>query len=154
MYFFFLDTLLLPVTPSDLSVKINNKNETVTLINDGEINILKRAGLTEVNFTFMIPSQKYPFAHYWIPSSLLLIKLENLKINQEPFQFIVTRMNLKKVDHFTNLKVSLESYELIESADNGLDMNVAITLKQYKDYGTKKLITNNGVTSVSKVRGK
>lgn len=153
MYFFFLDKLLLPIAPSDLSIKINNKNESVTLINDGEINILKSAGLTEVSFTFMIPAQKYPFAHYWIPSSLVLMHLENLKTSKEPFQFIVTRMNLSKVDHFTNLKVSLESYELIESADNGLDLNVVITLKQYKDYGTKKLITNNGVTSVSKVRG-
>lgn len=154
MYYFFLDKLLLPVTPSDLSIQINNKNETVTLINDGEINILKQAGLTEISFTFMIPAQKYPFASYYIPTKTVLDFLEKLKTSKEPFQFIVTRMNLQRVDHFTNLKVALESYEMIESADNGMDMNVSITLKQYKDYSTKKLTTKNGVTSVEKVRGK
>lgn len=154
MYFFFLDKLLLPVAPSDLNIRVNNKNETVTLINDGEINILKQPGLTEVDFTFLVPSQKYPFAHYWIPNSLILMHLENLKTSKEPFQFIVTRMKLNKIDHFTNLKVSLESYEMIESADNGTDMNIYVSLKQYKDYGTKKLTTKNGVTSIEKVRGK
>lgn len=154
MYYFFLDKLLLPVTPSDLSIQINNKNETVTLINDGEINILKQAGLTEISFTFMIPAQKYPFAHYYISSSVILSFLEKLKTDKEPFQFIVTRMNLNKFDYATNIKVALEDYEIVESADNGADINIVINLKQYKDYGTQKLTTKNGVTSVEKVRGK
>lgn len=154
MYYFFLDKLLLPVTPSDLSIQINNKNENVTLINDGEINILKQAGLTEISFTFMIPAQKYPFAHYYIASSVILSFLEKLKTDKEPFQFIVTRMNLNKFDYATNIKVALEDYEIVESADNGADINIVINLKQYKDYGTQKLTTKNGVTSVEKVRGK
>lgn len=43
-YEFYLDKCLLPVTPSKLELKINNANKTVTLINEGEINILSCAG--------------------------------------------------------------------------------------------------------------
>lgn len=47
-YEFYLDKCLLPVTPSKLQLKIDNANKTLTLMDEGEINILKKAGLTEV----------------------------------------------------------------------------------------------------------
>ena len=37
VYDFYLDKCLLPVTPSKLSLKINNANKTLTLINEREI---------------------------------------------------------------------------------------------------------------------
>ena len=49
-YDFYLKKCLLPIAPPKLSVKINNANETVTLINEGEINILKKAELTDIEF--------------------------------------------------------------------------------------------------------
>ena len=45
MYRFYLANMLLPVTPSKLSVKTKNMNKTVTLINEGEVNIIKTKGL-------------------------------------------------------------------------------------------------------------
>lgn len=153
MYYCFLGNFLLPVAPSEINTVITNKNETVTLINDGDINILKQPGLSEINFDFLIPSQKYPFALYWIPEKAFLEMLELLKTRQKPFQFIVTRMKGTKILHYTNLKVSLETYTIKESADNGMDLIVSVSLKQYKEYETKKLIMNNGVASISKFRG-
>ena len=64
MYYFYLDKIMLPVTPSKLTIKVKNKNKTVIEINEGEINILKKAGLTEIEFDAMIPNVKYPFAVY------------------------------------------------------------------------------------------
>ena len=55
-------TVRLP--PSKLTIKANNTNETVTLINEGEINILKKPGLTDIEFECMIPQMRYPFAVY------------------------------------------------------------------------------------------
>ena len=54
-YDFYLDGCLLPVTPQKLEMKINNVNKTITLINGGEVNILKTAGLTDVELECMLP---------------------------------------------------------------------------------------------------
>lgn len=140
-YVFYMDKILLPVTPEKLELKIKNQNQTVTLINDGEINILKKAALTEIAFDMLLPQVKYPFARYksgFQPAKLYLDALEKLKTDQEPFQFIVTR-NLPNNQSlfYTNIKVALEEYVLKEDAKNGFDVMVSIRLKQYRDYGTQ-----------------
>lgn len=143
MYNFFLDDVQFPVAPKSLTLKINNKNETVTLIDDGEVNLLKKAGLTEIEFEILLPNVKYPFAVYpngYQPASYYLNKLEQLKVNQKPFTFIVNRMKPNGQLLFdTNMLVSLEDYEIQEDADNGFDIIVPIRLKQYRPWGTKIL---------------
>jgi LysM repeat protein len=140
-YDFYLDAMLLPVTPSELTISIDNKNKTMVLINDGEINILKKPGLTDISFTALLPQTKYPFAVYkngFQKADVFLDKLEQLKASQKPFQFIVSRTFPNgKLLFDTNIKVSLEDYKIIEDSKNGFDVNVEIKLKQYRDYGTK-----------------
>ena len=140
-YYFYLDKVLLPIAPSKLQLKINNQNKTLTLINEGEINILKKPKLTDVDFDCMIPQVKYPFALYkdgFQKASYYLKKLEQLKTSQEPFQFIVTRTLPNGSMLFdTNLKVSLEDYKIKEDKKEGFDMVISVSLKQYRDYGTK-----------------
>lgn len=140
-YDFYLDAMLLPVTPSKLTISIDNKNKTMVLINDGEINILKKPGLTDISFTALLPQTKYPFAVYkngFQKADVFLDKLEQLKASQKPFQFIVSRTFPNgKLLFDTNIKVSLEDYKIIEDKKNGFDVNVEVKLKQYRDYGTK-----------------
>lgn len=151
-YYFYLDKLLLPIAPSKLQLKINNQNKTLTLIDEGEINILKKPKLTDIDFNVLIPQVKYPFAIYkdgFQNASYYLEKFESLKSSEEPFQFIVTRtLPNGKMLFDTNIKVSLEDYKVNEDLRNGFDLMVSISLKQYKDYGTK--VAN--VTVVSAVK--
>lgn len=143
MYNFFMDDLQLPIAPSELSISVSNKNETVTLMNDGEVNILKKPGLTEVDFEVSLPNIKYPFAVYpegFKPATFYLSKFEKLKVNQKPFQFIVNRsLPNGKLLFDTNLTVSIEDYEIVEGAEDGFDLTVRIRLKQYRIYGNKKI---------------
>ncbi|MBR4026684.1 MAG: LysM peptidoglycan-binding domain-containing protein [Lachnospiraceae bacterium] len=141
MYDFYLDKCLLPVTPSKLEMKINNANKTMTLIDQGQINLLKQAELTDIEFTFEIPQIKQPYAVYtsgFKSASYYLNYLEKLKTNKKPFQFIVCRKlpSNKKLFN-TNIKVSLEEYKITEDAKEGFDLKVQVKLKQYRDYGTK-----------------
>lgn len=140
-YYFYLDKLLLPIAPSRLRLRINNQNKTLTLINDGEINILKQAKLTDIDFDCLIPQVHYPFALYkngFQRTSTYLDKFEQLKSSQEPFQFIVTRtLPNGRMLFDTNIKVSMENYDIKEEKREGFDLVVSIKLKQYKEYGTK-----------------
>lgn len=142
MYNFFLDGVQLPIAPAELTININNKNETITLIDNSEINLLKKAGLTDFSFKILLPNVKYPFAVYpngFQPATYYTDKLEALKLNQKPFYFLVNRMKPNGTLLFdTNILVSLESYGIYESAENGFDLEVDIELKQYRTWGTKK----------------
>ena len=146
-----MDGEQLPVAPPKLSTKIKNNNKTITLINEGEVNLLKTAGLTELSFDVLLPNVKYPFAVYtngYQPAAHYLEKFEKLKVNKEGFQFIVTRSKPNGDLLFdTNIKVSLEDYEIKEDAENGFDIEVAISLKQYRDFGTKKLVVKTESTA-------
>lgn len=141
MYKFYLDKILMPITPSKVETSITNKNKTIVLINEGEINVLKNAGLTEISFDVMLPIiNKYPFAVYskgFQTAGYYLEKFESLKTSKKPFQFIISRKFEKKLLFSTNMKVSLEDYKIIEDAEEGDCIKVSINLKQYRDYGTK-----------------
>lgn len=143
MYYFYLDKVLLPVAPEKLQLKINNNNKTLTLINNGEINILKDAKLTDISFEILLPNSKYPFAMYkdgFKKPTYYLDKLEKLKISKKPFQFIVSRkMPTNAVLFDTNMQVSLEDYKITEEAKQGFDIKVSVNLKQYKQYSTKTM---------------
>ncbi len=132
---------LLPVAPSKLEIKINNANKTLALINEGEINILKKPGLTDIEFTCGIPQVRYPYAVYkegFRGADYFLDYFESLKNSRKPFQFIVCRVLPSDRKLFnTNIKVTLEDYKLTEDAGDGFDVTVKVKLKQWRDYGTK-----------------
>ena len=140
-YDFYLDGVQLPIAPPKLEVKVTNKNKTIDLINVGEVNILKKEGLSEISFEAEFTHNKLPFCRgQFRDVQFFLSKLELLKTDCKPFQFIVSRELGNKVLFNTNMKVSLEEYNIVEDADNGSDTKVAIKLKQYRDYSTKKLV--------------
>lgn len=140
-----MDELLLPVAPQKMEIKINGKNETATLINEGEVNILKSPGLTDISFTALLPGMKYPWAVYnegFLPPVQILDQLETFKTSLQPFDFVVARIwngGQENVDFRTNMKVALESYTIKESAKSAQDVEVEIKLRQYKAYGTKTI---------------
>lgn len=140
-YHVYLGKMLCPIAPSKLQLKIGNKNKTMTLINEGEVNILKQAGLTDVSFDLLLPNVEYPFATYksgFKKANYFLDELEKLKIDKKPFQFIVTRRFPNgKMLFDTNMTVGLENYEIKEDANQGFDVVVSIKLRQYKNFGTK-----------------
>lgn len=140
-YTLYLASTQMPVAPSKLQLKIKNQNKTVTLINESEVNIIKSAGLTEITFDLLLPDRRYPFAQYpdgFKRAGYYLEKIEKLKTDEKPFQFIVTRLRPSGELIFdTNMKVSLEDYTIKEDAKEGNDVVATVKLKQYRDYGTK-----------------
>ena len=114
--------MLLPVTPGAMTLKVANQNKTVTLINEGEINILKLPGLSKISFNALLPNRQYPFAQYsggFQDAQYYLSKLETLKTSCQPFQFNVIRTDDSGslLMQSQPMQVSLESYELEENAE-------------------------------------
>lgn len=151
-YKMYLDGVLMPITPSKVKVKINNQNETLTLISGEEINILKAAGLTDVSFDLLLPQVSYPFTNGGAqPADYYLSLFERLKTAKEPFQWILNREKPNGSRLFyTNLTVGMEDYQITDDAEEGFDITVTVSLKQYRHYGTKTVTIQPAPTPATK----
>lgn len=131
-YACYLDGVEFPV-PSKLTVKVKNKNKTLVLLNEGEINFLRTPGLTEIVVPFdfpMLTGSRSPDYYLGV--------LEKLKTEKRHTQFILVRRSPNGRALFdTNIQVSCEDYNVTEDGKNGLDVSVDVNLKQWRDYGTK-----------------
>ena len=145
-YKMYLDGVLMPVTPSKVKMKVSGQNETVTLINGEEINLLKAPGLTEVSFKLLLPQVSYPFANGGAQAAEYYLSLfERLKTSKQPFQWILNRERPNGSRLFyTNLKVALEDYQITDDSEEGFDITVSVNLKQYRQYGTKTVTIQTG----------
>ena len=167
-YRFQIDGLELPIAPPSLTIKINNKNETLTLINEGEVNIPKLPGLTEISFTARIPQRQYPFASKLKDATVYTDKFKTLKLTKKNFMLVIIRppvseittvhiydKNKKRKERVKSIykgysrsvfNVVLEDYTIKEDAEEGLDLLIDLNFKEYVGYSTKvykKVTTSN-----------
>lgn len=134
------DVLTFPITPSELNIKVGSNNKVVSLISEGDINILKSPSLIEVEFEARFPMRQYPYAREFTEFQTYWDTFKELKEEKKSFRFIVTRTTpTGKRTWDTNLLVALEEVALKEDADEGDDVLVSFTLKQFKEYGTKSV---------------
>lgn len=147
MYYMYIEEVLFPITPAKVTMKINNQNKTVTLINEGEVNLIKTPGLTDITIDELIlPAfQKYPFAVYdgeFQKADYYLDKLEQWKNANNPvtFKIVRTTPDNSVLLWDTNLNVTIEDYEIVEDVDKyAFDIAVKLSMKQYRFWGAKKL---------------
>lgn len=145
-YAFYIDGVLFPITPQRMNIKFKNRNRTVTLVNEGEFNILKESGLQEISFDACIPAVKYPFAQYlggiFLPIVYYIELIKRLKNSRKPFDLVIVREGTIGILGYSHcLKVSLEDWQVKEDAGDGRDLTVSLTFKEYKE-------RNNSIVSV------
>ena len=134
------DVLTFPITPGELTIKVGSKNKVVTLISEGDINILKSPSLIEVEFEARFPMRKYPYSREVSGFQNYFDKFKELKEEKKSFRFIVARTTPNgKRTWDTNLLMALEDFELSEDADEGDDVIISFKLKQFKEYGVKSV---------------
>lgn len=105
-YYFYIDGVLMPVSPSKVNMSAKNNNKTYELTNGSEVNIIKPPGFVTVSFELLIPSVKYPFASYsgeFKEADYYLDLFKRLKASAEPFEFLIIRTLTSK----TVLKMAL-----------------------------------------------
>ena len=142
------DVIELPITPPELSIKVGSNNEKVSLINGGDINILKSPTLTEVEFEARFPMRQYPYGRQFVDFQYYFDFFKDLKENKKMFRFIVYRLG----DWDTNLLMALEEMNFKEDHDEGDDVIIEFSLRQAKEYGVKTL-TSDKPTSTSTASG-
>jgi LysM repeat protein len=149
-YDVYIGKCLLPVTPEKIQVKISGNNKTYTLVNEGQINVLKKAKLTEIEFECSIPQVRHPYAVYkggFTGAKYFLNYFEKCKTGKKKVQFIVCRRLPSGKSLFnTNIKVSVEDYTITDDVGEGFDLTVKLKLKQWRSYGTQTVTIQQPAT--------
>lgn len=140
-YEVYLDDIRLPIPPEKIPISYPGQNKTANLINGEEINLVRPAGLAEISLDVVFPQMDYPAA-VWDGSvdnaEDFQDHLQDLKESKTPFEFIVIRDGPGRFSSFdTNLDVTLEDYKVSDDVKEGFDLTVSISLKEYRNYGTK-----------------
>lgn len=141
-YNMYIYGIAVPVMPETIQTSYGNRNETYHLINDGEVNIPKKAGLISASFKLLLPNTQYPFGYYpngFHRADWYIHQFKALKENQTVFQWIVSRAYpTGKTLYNTNITMVMEDFKIVDDAKaEGFDMLVEIKLKEYKSFSTK-----------------
>ena len=144
------DVLTFPVTPEELTMTVGSNNEVITLINEGDVNLLKSPSLTEISFEARFPMRKYPYSREVSNFQTYFDKFKELKEQKKHFTFYVIRETAGGSRTWdTDYDVSLEELKLKEDAREGDDVIVTFKLRQYKEYGVKTLKTASSSSSTT-----
>lgn len=164
-YYMYLEKTLFPITPGKITTKINGRNETITLINEGEVNLIKSQGLTDIEIEeLLLPAmQEYPFANYqkengevmqFQNAKYYLDQLEAWKKKRKPIKWKLLRKTPDDSSLLwdSDMEVTIEDYEIIEDAEEyGLDVCVKLSMKQYEHFGYKKLVPKSKKTKSGQI---
>jgi hypothetical protein len=149
MYLFYVGGLLLPVTPSAFTIKVKNKNRTLSLVSGGEISLPETSGLCEISFSALLPMVQYPFCIYeggFKDGMYFADALRQMKSRANPIWFRVLRYGQRAS---TDISCVIEELSIREDAENGGDLICDISLKQYESYATRIVDPTSGVISIS-----
>lgn len=146
------EVLTLPITPASFKMTVGSNNKVITLINEGDINIIKSPSLAEFEFEARFPMRKYPYSRDPLNFEVYLNKFTALMTEKTPFVLNVVRTTPDGRGTWATVRrVTLEDLEVNEDADEGDDVIVSFQLKEYKEYGvvTHKRSTAPVTTSTS-----
>ena len=120
----------LPVNPEKLVVEAPGDNSEVSIVNLGDINLLKIPGLKRIAFESFIPVQNagsYVQAGARVQSSKFYRDFfQAVQEQREPINFVVSGLGV-------SLQMAIEDFEYWwEGSDQ--DMHYKLTLKEYRDY--------------------
>lgn len=126
----------IPVLPEKLTVKAAGKNERTTVLELGEIYILRKKGLREVAWESFFPVNNAPYVTGTIREPIDIVRaIENSRDTPSPIRFILVGTDLD-----INIRFGIESFEYNERAGEVGDIYYSIKLVEWKDYSPKRII--------------
>lgn len=136
--------ITIPLPPEAFNTDVSCGNETVEIINIGEINILKDINLRDFNFKILLPKNNVLTAikdSEFKEPIFYLAKFREYVANKKPVRFFITRLLPSGKEIFKgNLLVSFEDYTVEENAGEEGDFWVDIKLKEYREI--KNIVIN------------
>lgn len=129
-------TLRFPVLPEKIHVKSAGKNETATVLELGEIGIIRKKGLREVSWDCFFPAHDAPYVTESLKSPASYIEaIQDFRNKRKQAQLTIYGADLD-----INMPVSIEAFDYEERAGEVGDIYYSITLREWRNYKAKAVV--------------
>lgn len=146
MYILTLGELTFPVAPKTINIKTDGQNQTINLINGGDVSIVKLPKLSNISFEVELPYNNRDYAVYengFTNPYYYIKQIESYMQNRQSVEFTVLRkLPNNKVLYQSSFLVTIEDFEVKDSFEYGFDTYVNINLKEYKKFESKSIKSN------------
>lgn len=138
------EKLQLPVNPSEFTISKGNLNQTVSVNDVGEVNLIGKPGLASVSLASFFPAREYGFCEYSsFPDSYDCVQLiDSWRLSGKPIRLIISGTNI-------NLAMAIENFDYGEKGGTR-DVYYTLELKEYRFLSVQNTARGNETRPVSR----
>lgn len=126
----------IPVLPAKLNVSSPGKNERVTVLELGEVLLLRKKGLRILSWESFFPVSKAPYTDGQIRDPVSIVQaIQKARDQKSPVRFLITGTDLD-----CNLRMGIDSFEYEERSGELGDLYYTIKLYEWKDISPKRIV--------------
>lgn len=126
----------IPVLPAKLNVSSPGKNERVTVLELGEVLLLRKKGLRILSWESFFPVSKAPYTVGQIRDPVSIVQaIQKARDHKSPVRFLITGTDLD-----CNLRMGIDSFEYEERSGELGDLYYTIKLYEWKDISPKRIV--------------
>lgn len=126
----------IPVLPAKLNVSSPGKNERVTVLELGEVLLLRKKGLRILSWESFFPVSKAPYTVGQIRDPVSVVQaIQKARDQKSPVRFLITGTDLD-----CNLRMGIDSFEYEERSGELGDLYYTIKLYEWKDISPKRIV--------------
>lgn len=126
----------IPVLPAKLNVSSPGKNERVTVLELGEVLLLRKKGLRILSWESFFPVSKAPYTTGQVRDPVSIIQaIQKARDKETPVRFLITGTDLD-----VNIRMGIDSFEYEERSGELGDLYYTIKLYEWKDISPKRIV--------------
>lgn len=126
----------IPVLPAKLNVSSPGKNERVTVLELGEVLLLRKKGLRILSWESFFPVSKAPYTVGQIRDPVSIVQaIQKARDQKSPVRFLITGTDLD-----CNFRMGIDSFEYEERSGELGDLYYTIKLYEWKDISPKRIV--------------
>ena len=118
------NTIWLPILPASFTVSLDNLHQTVDVHTRGEVTILGKRGLKNIELTSFFPAHDYPFAAYHKNQEPYSYVKRLLAWQDDPVRLTITETNINDLMIFTSFSYG--------EPDSTGDIEYTMSLQEYR----------------------
>nr|DAK68123.1 MAG TPA: tail assembly protein [Caudoviricetes sp.] len=126
----------LPVLPEKLEVSSSGKNEKATVLELGEVLLLRKKALRTISWDSFFPAAAAPYVTGSLSSPVGAVRaIQRARDTRTPIRLLITGTDLD-----INIRVGVDSFDYEERSGELGDFYYSIKLTEWKNYGAQRLI--------------